>query len=474
MRKLLVVVVPGALVALALLQTAGCAHRKPDLGKLYHDWASRKEGRPPLVGIHGLMGSEIVDPKTGKVLWGHARGFISTTADMRLALPIGRGEKTDLVPVGSIKKIAGVEIYGGIVKTLTQDGGYTMVKGPGPVPEAPLFPFVYDWRLSCVQNARRLSGFIESIAQRTHDPSVKVDIVAHSMGGLIARYYVLYGGKDVLGEAAPAPTDAGAAHIRKLVMLGTPNTGSVHTLLALIDGGRVGLARIPPDLIATMPSMIQLLPSPSEHVLFSPAGRPVPLDIYDVKTWEDQQWGIFDPEKRPGILRRYLGLHPAQSRSQALVYLKALQAHFGVLLKQAKAFHLALEAGPVPSSVQTLLLGGDCAPTLRGLVVEPVNGRWVVRRRPEDVRHPMPGVNLRSLYYGPGDGEVTKASLLGDVPATAGRRPHTDLPYALSGFICEEHMRLVQNLTFRDNLLNFLLYKPLPAPPPTVPAAKAQ
>lgn len=469
MRKLLNALALGMFTGLLLLQAAGCVHHKPDLAKLYHDWASRKEGRPPLVGIHGLMGSKIVDPKTGKVLWGHTRGLLSTTADMRLALPIQPGAKTDLVPVGTIKKIAGLKIYSGIVETLTQDGGYTMVKGPGPVPEAPLFPFVYDWRLSCVENARKLSAFIQSIAQRTHDPLIKVDIVAHSMGGLIARYYILYGSKDVLGEAVPVPTDAGAAHIRKLVMLGTPNTGSVSTLLALIDGGRAGLARIPPDLIATMPSMIQLLPLPSEHVLFTAAGRPAPLNIYDVKTWKRQQWGIFDPDKRPGIVRRYLGLHPGQSEVQALEYLKALQEHFGVLLRKARDFHRALEAGPVPSSVKTLLLGGDCAPTLRGLVVEPENGRWVVRRRPEDVRNPVPGVNLDSLYYGPGDGEVTKSSLLGVIPGTAGREPRTNLPYALSGFICEEHLKLVQNMTFRDNLLNFLLYKPLPAPVQGIP-----
>jgi hypothetical protein len=209
-------------------------------------------------------------------------------------------------------------------------------------------------------------------------------------------------------------------------------------------------------------------------VLFTAAGRPVPLDIYDVKTWEHQRWGIFDPHKRPGIVRRYLYLHPDQNEAQALAYLRALQAHFGVLLRKARAFHLALEAGPMPSSVRTLLLGGDCTPTLRGLVVEPEGGRWVVRRRPEDVRNPMRGVNLDSLFYGPGDGEVTKSSLLGDVPATVGRESHTDLPYALSGFICEEHMRLVQNVTFRDNLLNFLLYKPLPAPAPGTPGAPAQ
>jgi pimeloyl-ACP methyl ester carboxylesterase len=446
-----------------LFLAAGCAHREPDLALLYHDWAQQRAERPPLVGIHGLMGSEIVDPKTGRVLWGKVRGFFSTTADMRLALPVAPGEKSDLVALGSIKKVGGVEVYAGIVQTLTQDGGYTLAKGPGPVPEAPFFPFAYDWRLSCAENAGRLAAFIDAIAERRHDPSIKVDVVAHSMGGLIARYYILYGGKDVLGEETPVPTNAGAPHVRKVIMLGTPNMGAVSCLLALIDGGRVGLARIPPDLIATMPSMTELMPSPSDPVLFTAAGKPAPLDIYDVKTWEHQRWGIFDPRQRSGILRRYLGLHPGASEAQADAYLVALQHRFGVLLREAKAFHLALEAGPVPASVQTLLLGGDCTPTLRGLVVERENDRWVVRRKPGEVRHPVEGVNLASLFYGPGDGDVTKSSLLAEVPASALCEPHTDLPYALSGFICEEHMKLVKNWTFRDNLLNFLLYKPLPA-----------
>ncbi len=393
---------PFAGLWLLLLAAAGCVHLQPDLALLYHDWASHKEARPPLVGIHGLMGSEIVDPKTGKVIWGRVRGLFSTTVDMRLALPIEPGEKTSLVAVSSIKKIAGVEIYGDIVRTLTEDGGYTKVKGPGPVPEAPFFPFAYDWRLSCVENAQRLSAFITAIARRRHDPSVKVDIVSHSLGGLIARYYILYGGEDILGEKAPVPTEAGAAHVRKLVMLGTPNMGAVASLLALIDGTRVGLARIPAELLATMPSLMELMPSPSENVLFTPSGRPVPLDIYDVKTWEHEQWGIFDPRSRPGILRRYLALHPGQSEAQAETYLRALQGHFGVLLREAKAFHLALEAGPVPSSVQTLLLGGDCTPTLRGLVVELEGGRWVVRRKPEEVRHPVAGVSLAGLFDGSG------------------------------------------------------------------------
>ena len=450
-------------LCLLFLGASGCAHREPDLALLYHDWASQKEGRPPLVGIHGLMGSEIVNPSNGKVLWGKLRDLLQGTADMRLALPIEPGQTTDLVPVASIKKIGGRDVYAGIVETLTQMGGYTMVTRPGPAPPAPFFPFAYDWRLSCADNAGRLAAFIASIQERYHDPSLKVDIVAHSMGGLVARYYILYGGRNVLDEKNPVPTYAGAANVRKLIMLGTPNMGSAGALLALIDGKRVGLARIHPDLLATMPSMIELMPSPSEQVLRTAGGVPVPLDIYDIETWRRERWGIFNPANESGILRRYQAAHPGASGEEAKAYLRELQPHFGLLLERAAAFHRALEAGPVPASVQTLLLGGDCTPTLRGLVVEAENSRWAVRRDPEDVRNRVKGVDLWRLYYGPGDGDVTKSSLLAEVPANTLCEPHTDLPYAMSGFICEKHMDLVNNWTFRDNLLNFLLYKPLSA-----------
>jgi hypothetical protein len=55
---------------------------------------------------------------------------------------------------------------------------------------------------------------------------------------------------------------------------------------------------------------------------------------------------------------------------------------------------------------------------------------------------------------------VTKASLLGQVWPGDKARIQTDLPGAYAGFICEAHRSLVNNATFRDNLLNFLLYEP--------------
>ena len=91
-----------------------------------------------------------------------------------------------------------------------------------------LFPAPYDWRLpvnqivsfylsQVVQDARRLSG------------SKKVDIIAHSMGGLVARAYI----QDSRRFATDQDVDVG-----KLAMLGTPNLGAVKAYY-LWQGGDV-------------------------------------------------------------------------------------------------------------------------------------------------------------------------------------------------------------------------------------------
>ena len=65
------------------------------------------------------------------------------------------------------------------------------------------FQFAYDWRRDLVESAKRLECFIkekkryvqEQIAIRfgIKDHDVQFNIVAHSMGGLVACYYLRYG-----------------------------------------------------------------------------------------------------------------------------------------------------------------------------------------------------------------------------------------------------------------------------------------
>ena len=66
-------------------------------------------------------------------------------------------------------------------------------------------------------------------------------------------------------------------------------------------------------------------------------------------------------------------------------------------------------------------------------------------------------VDYERLMIEPGDGSVTKASLLAmdslDPDTTRG-----DFPVAWAAFVCARHENLPANVTFQDNLLNTLLY----------------
>lgn len=454
-------VVP-CLILLFLLLAGGCAPRsKPDLGRLYQGWAKQQGGRRPVVLIPGLMGSRLEDPATHRVMWGGLRELIERDTAEKLAVPLDPAAPIRLVPAGLVGKVAGVDVYDGIVTTLTTMGGYKLDAKGSSSGKAVVFPFAYDWRLSNARNAGRLARFIKDIQKRYGDPSLKVDIIAHSMGGLIARYYILYGGRNVLEDSDPLPDYVGARNVNKLVMLGTPNLGSVDALLACIKGTRVGLNQVPPEVFSTMPSMYELMPSPSLDVLYTDRGTPAPLDIYDVKTWKQQQWGIFDPALQRRMRRIYIRLHPGADEAELEAHIAEHRKVFARLLKRAEALHRALEAGPVPEYVQTLLLGGDCSPTRRALVVESEGGRWVLRETPSQVRRPSRGMDLWQLFYEPGDGTVTKSSLLGALPPKEGSAQFTGLPYAQAGFVCEQHLSLVKNWTFKDNLLHVLLYRPI-------------
>ena len=78
--------------------------------------------------------------------------------------------------------------------------------------EEDFFPFPYQWRNSNVDNAVLLKEKIQEIKNKTN--SNKVDIVAHSMGGLLAREYVE-------SDSFMAVDD-----VDQLITLGTPHNGS--------------------------------------------------------------------------------------------------------------------------------------------------------------------------------------------------------------------------------------------------------
>lgn len=108
--------------------------------------------------------------------------------------------------------------YDSLVETFEKNG-YTKDKD--------LFLFPYQWRDSNVNSAKLLREKIAEIRKNKNWP--KVDIVAHSMGGLIAREYI---------ESTDYQND-----IDQLITIGTPHKGAPEDYLVW-DGGKIATSKL--------------------------------------------------------------------------------------------------------------------------------------------------------------------------------------------------------------------------------------
>ena len=78
---------------------------------------------------------------------------------------------------------------------------------------------------------------------------------------------------------------------------------------------------------------------------------------------------------------------------------------------------------------------------------------------PHEMSNPRPEVDYDALLLEPGDGSVTKASLLGrdNLDPGIARHKYSFFPLDYAFLLCEEHNSLTGNISFQDNLLNTLL-----------------
>jgi pimeloyl-ACP methyl ester carboxylesterase len=156
----------------------------------------------PIIFIPGILGSKLCD-STGAVIWGNRDSLWNFS---QLALPFNADqERLEHRPCGLIDSIQ----IAGPFRVHQYDGLLGYLYSLRFRPDGALQVFPYDWRLSNFQTAKRLKRFID---ERYPDPARKVDIVAHSMGGLAARIYVQEMGGD--------------RRVDRLIMMGTPHRGS--------------------------------------------------------------------------------------------------------------------------------------------------------------------------------------------------------------------------------------------------------
>jgi len=438
---------------------SGCAAVRPgpDLERLYSSARENVE-QPPVIVIPGLMGTLLESESRGQVWIGSLWDIIFS--DYRqVALEIDpdtlQPDPGDVRPAGITSSFAGRNFYRPIIETLEQVGGFERAEAGRPIDPSGRYYYIYgyDWRQDNVESARGLSHLVEQIRLDHGKPDLKVDIVAHSMGGMIARYYLRYGEVDVTEDNRFPVNYHGASRVRRIVILGTPSMGSVESMKSFMVGRRIGLATIPPEVMLSFPSFYQLFPHPLTEWLIDMRGRTFNLDPFDVSTWQRFRWSLFSDELRARILADY------DDPEAGLERLQLLERYFRKWIERGRRFIWSLTVKMDQQPWRLVVFGGDCEMTPARMLVEPWQGRFIPRLDPQRVRNPLPGVDYERLMLEPGDGLVTKTSLLArqTLDPFVPRHKWSDFPLDYPLFLCEKHSQLTNNKFFQDNLLHFLL-----------------
>jgi hypothetical protein len=301
-----------SLLAAGLSLAACTRFERPPLGTLYRPTRDNPD-QPPLLVIPGAFGSCLRDRRTGHEVWPGSSAELLASDYRGLEVAI---DPATLEPdAGHIEAYAvfreglGRDFYGEVLRTLQQAGGYARCgEGAPPQPgRRNFYVYVYDFRLDNIRAVHGLHAMIERIRADHGDPHLAVDVLAHSNGGLLARYYARYGATDLPASGPFAPTGAGAATMRRLLLVGTPNLGTMQPVLSQLRGEEIGLRNIPSEVVATCTGAPQMMPHPAMPWLVDVTGRPVDADLFDIATWRRFGWSVFDPRVAQRTVARHGG-----------------------------------------------------------------------------------------------------------------------------------------------------------------------
>jgi pimeloyl-ACP methyl ester carboxylesterase len=276
----------GAII-LAVVVLAACSERSKmgipgeDFGSpIQTDEVSKApvEQRTPVVVVPGMLGSRLINER-GEPVWDDLLSF----SKRFLELEYPRGPTGGpLRPVGLMVK----DFFFGDLQGGNYAGLLSMLAEAGFNAGEDLFVFPYDWRQSNFETARQLAAFVDS---QERLKGKRFNILAHSMGGLVAIIYV--------------HRHADPARVNQVITLATPYWGSLDALRAILYGPRdiynnvfsrlVGVKRGDVNrVMLSFPSLYELMPSYDDCCEFGTASSPATgeFSVLDARNWSRLGW----------------------------------------------------------------------------------------------------------------------------------------------------------------------------------------
>lgn len=470
----------------ALLTSCVVAKRDP-VTEIYINPESKPESQskpatiPPVVITSGFLGSKLFDHDSGEVAWGHFLGgqqlVFRDDVQRRLALPMTGGDtlvemRDALEPIepmhNAVIELGSKEItvnaYPGLIHGLLIGAASdsSLEEEPSaadlrkwarsiedePQMSDPVRGVAFDWRRDVTEETPRLAKVIDRAYQEKLDQgytgdSAKVDIVTHSLGALLVRYYLRYGTQALPEDgSAPVLDWRGAEKVRRAIFLGPPISGSLDSFKLLIEGGRPHpvMPKTPVQVSGSWVSLYQLMPDRNSNSVRSSEDG-TEIDVYDIETWEKFGWGLLNrsPDSQQVLENLMPDLRSREARYQAA------RRYLEMCLEQAQQLRTALNIPSSPPPGTSMHVFASNAWGTEGIaMIDPTSGKIV------------------EMVKVPGDGRVTRSSALGDRrldpdPTQAIESP---VDWATVHFTSGEHFGMVADPTLINNLLYLLLQAP--------------
>ncbi len=236
----------------------------------------------------------------------------------------------------------------------------------------PVYPFPYDWRLPLEITVQQFAEFVQEVVDRTkllrhyeqtgsnelpYSADPRVDLVGHSMGGLVIAGYLAAHRRDhLVGKVATLGTPFGGSYESPIkVLTGTASLGTLEPRSREREA-----ARITPALYHLLPQFRIRRDGQEEAAVIDGQGNEV--DLFQAGNWQS---GVLDTLAE--FIRLY-AVNPARSqrarRTQATVLFQEMLDKAQQYLAPTRSANLLQNAG-LSASSWLCIAGVDCDTRVR-------------------------------------------------------------------------------------------------------------